>query len=643
MLDLLTPDYDPLAGVDCYGERFELKVKEGSFLYLPEEMIAEKIIYDIQQAGSVLKYLEDKNDYSEDKMIMLMFDIGILRIKYDFEFWAISCVKIIDKESREPIPFRLRVAQRKALSKLEDMRKAGKPIRMILLKARQWGGSTLVQLYMAWIQLFHKRNWNSAIVADVDDQARNIRAMYTNMATEHPELIQKITFSPYEGSSKNRIIEERGCVVGIGSAQKPDNLRSYDFSMVHLSEAGIWKSTPAKSAEDLATSLRAGILKRGYTLIVLESTAKGVGNFFHREWTAAVEKRSGYLPLFVAWFEIDLYLIPIDDYESFIDTMGEKEWKHWELGATLEGINWYRTYKADENYDDWRMESEYPSTPEEAFQSTGRRAFRPSYVLAARSGCMPPEYVGELFGDSDKGPEALKNIRFEKTPKGNLWVWAKPDHSIKIANRYCIFGDIGGRTEGADYSALKVLDRYWFLAGGVPEVVAVWWGHLDQDLFAWKAAQLGTWYDMALTAIESNSLRKEKASSGGDHYLTVLNEIADHYDNLYMRTDPEKVRQGAPVQYGFHTNSKTKPMLVDTLNGCLRDEGYIERDHRACDEMDMYEIKDDGTYGAVEGQHDDHVIISAGANWLSDFMDMPVEIKERTVKGSRKLRSEAQF
>ncbi len=76
------------------------------------------------------------------------------------------------------IPFELNYAQRYVLSVLEEMRHKGVPIRIILLKARQWGGSTLVQLYMAWIQLFVMEGWYSVIIAQTKDTAKRIKAMY---------------------------------------------------------------------------------------------------------------------------------------------------------------------------------------------------------------------------------------------------------------------------------------------------------------------------------------------------------------------------------------------------------------------------------------------------------------------------------
>jgi hypothetical protein len=229
----------------------------------------------------------------------------------------------------------------------------------------------------------------------------------------------------------------------------------------------------------------------------------------------------------------------------------------------------------------------------------------------------------------------LRGVEF-RDGTGPLKIWKMPNDPDDgpLTNRYCLFADIGGRTDKADYSVIRVLDRFWMRDGGLPETVATWRGHLDQDLFAWKCAQLAKFYNMGLLAIEVNSLRPKESE---EHHLTVLDEISQHYRNLFARTDPEKLRQGVPVRYGFHTNSATKPMIIDTLNGALRDGAYVERDREAVYEMQMYEVKPDGTMGAVEGQHDDMVMATAGAVWLAlRHMGTVKEIRPSSVRKVQK-------
>lgn len=646
-IEELNSEYDPIRGIGSPLERKELKFilrGQENDVFLPRGMFALPMIKELERLGDVDELIKRYSSGVCSEFLIRDFEKGFaqLRFQYDLEYWAFTCIKIIHKITTQLVPFKLNKAQRKLLKVLEKMRISGVPIRIVLLKARQWGGSTLTQIYMAWIQLIHKQNWSLAVVAEVDDQAKNIRGMYDRLIEYYPKEVGVYKLKPYQSSIKNKIIEGQGGIIGVGSVQKPDNLRSYSFNMIHMSETAFWEDTPKKSAESLAQGLRAGIPKIPYTLIVLESTAKGVGNFFHQEWLAAKNKESGYRPVFVAWWEIEIYQSPIESYEKFIDRMEEYDWFLWGLGATLEGINWYKNFKKDEHYSDWRMNSDYPSTDKEAFQSTGHRVFAPLYVQNARKTCVPPELKGDIFGLETKGEYALRGLEFCNMADGKLWIWTLPDSTINVANRYCVFVDIGGRTDKADYSVIKVLDRYWMIEGGLPEVVAVWHGHLDQDLVAWKSAQIAKFYNDAILAIETNKLRKEETE--GDHFLTVLDEIVPYYENIYARTDPEKVKQGIPIRYGFHTDIRTKPMIMNTLNAALRDQEYIERDMRACDEMDTYEVKPDGRYGAVEGMHDDHVIVTAGGAWLAlKYMPAPKLIEYTPRRISKSVARESSF
>ena len=79
------------------------------------------------------------------------------------------------------------------------MRLGNEPIRGIVDKARQWGGSTFTQVYMGWIQIIHKTGWHSVIIADVENQARNIRGMYTRLAKHYPKEAGGEIALPYEG------------------------------------------------------------------------------------------------------------------------------------------------------------------------------------------------------------------------------------------------------------------------------------------------------------------------------------------------------------------------------------------------------------------------------------------------------------
>ena len=617
--------YDPVTGVGSpiERERIEFSVGGNEFVWgIPVTMYNENaaLIDAIARDHKLESVLQSHGIPADNTGIELFLrDLINQRFRYDFEFWAVTAARIQDKRTKQIVPFSLNQPQRKVLAVPERMRVAGVPIRIIIDKARQWGGSTLVQIYMAWIQLIHRTRWHSCIVTDVEEQARNIRAMYSRLITNYPKDLGGFELSPLEGSNKNRRIDERDCSIIIGSSQKPDSLRTFDLAMSHLSEVSFWRTTELRSAEDLAQSVRAGVAQVPFSLIALESTAKGVGNFFHREWLSAMDGKSAYAPVFVAWFEIELYQkdIPEADLSAFVKWMDAEPYASylWSLGATLEGIKWYFDFKNGENYDEWRMKSEFPSTWEESFQATGARVFSPAYVNQARKHKMDPEFVGDIRGKTIRDKTALEDIELIQADRGNLFIWMYPDKEEQVSNRYVVSMDIGGRSPEADYTVMRVFDRYGIMDGGVPETVATFKGHIDQDLGAWKAVQLAKFYNNALFIPESNSYDKTSVEAEGDHFLTILDEIVKYYPNIYARTDPEKIRQGIPVKYGFHTNPVSKPMIIDFLNAALRDELFYERDDRVFSELDTYEIKPNGRYGAVDGCHDDMVMATAIGLW----------------------------
>jgi hypothetical protein len=581
----------------------------------------------------------------------LFYELMRTRCRYDYEFWAATCAKIQDKETKKIIPFILNRPQRKLLHAIIKMYEANLPVRIIICKARQWGGSTLVQLFMQWLQTFRHDRWHSVIATHVENQARVIRSMFTRVAKFHPPEAGAITMRNFEGSAKNKLIVESEAIISIGSMQQPDNLRSQDIMMAHLSEVGLWKETEGKKPEDLIQTIVGAIPYIAGTMIVQESTAKGVGNYFHRAWQHAVQGKNNDTPVFVAWHEIKMYQQDIaGNVAEFIRSFTDYDYFLWQSGATLEGIFWYRTKLKEFKGDVWRMQSEFPTTPDEAFQSDARRVFSPIYVKTAEQYIKEPLMTGELSAKARTGRDALTDIRFAEQPAGNLKIWIAPTNQQfnsstiqQISNRFCGFLDIGGRTHDADWSVLSIIDRLPVLKGQPVELAAQWRGHTDQDILAWTAAMICQWYDHALLGVEVNSLKRKGEET--DHSFTILDTIAEHYDNLFHRTSIEDIRAGIPKKWGFHTNKASKEMILDNLNAALRDASFIEHAQEAVDEYNCFEEKPDGSKGAVEGAHDDIVISRAGALWLAQsFMEPPKIVRAQDFRKLRRnFAGEASF
>lgn len=667
-LNVIYAPFIPLTGEGSVGERERVCIPDmyPSVMYLPKPLLNVRLVRELISNGSIQLFCTNRyGEYNDELREKVLREFYKLRCKHDFCFAAYAYFEIKNKEGGKNIHFKLTYPQRYLLSILDEMRLAGIPIRIILLKARQWGGSTLVQLYIAWIQLFWKEGWYSVIVAQDASTSRKIKAMYSKMLERFPPWLigcpedAELAFTPYEGSQLDSVItygkgtnitKARDTVITIGTYNNPTSGRGGDMSCVHYSEVGLWEDTDGKTPEDIIRSISSSLLLAPFTVEVIESTANGMGNFYYRAYQAAKKGESNRRAVFVAWFQIERYTKKVENHKEFAQWLFDNKdnpnppegcldpgiyyWHLWELGATFEAINWYIEKRKDymEHGD---MAAEFPSDDIEAFKHSGNMVFNINHVDRLAHKCKNPSYIGEVQGDAIMGREAMQNLRFMEDFKGTLKVWQLPQKTEQtIEGRYIVAVDIGGRSKSADFSDIIVIDRYWMMYGGKPEVVAEWHGHIDHDLLAWKAAQIAAFYDNALLVIESNTIESKDNDTDGDQSSLIFNRIADVYPNLYMRKAPdEKVQQGVMGLYGFHTNRRTKPIIISNLVAILRDESYIERNLEALDEFATYEKKQNGSYGATDGHHDDYVMARAIALYICFCeMDLPQIVKKSARK-----------
>lgn len=588
--------YDPVSGHGACGDReADTSPVDGTICMVPHSMLA-----DAAYAAA------RTNAESWQK----------LRFRHDFEYWAVTAVRIRDKLSGHEVPFRLNRPQRMVLEVLEKQRMAGKPLRIIILKARQWGGSTLVQMYMAWIQSVLRENWHSLICAHVKDSAATIRGMYTRMLDNYPRNLwinaasetdnetNAPRFRPFERSLNTREIVGRGCRVTIGSSENQEAVRGADFAMAHLSEAAFWGDSSRRNPEDFIRAVCSGIMLEPLTLIAVESTANGTGNWFHREWLRAEKGLSDKAPIFIPWYEIDIYsqALATTDIAAFVDEMTEYEENLWHTvpHITLEKLLWYHR-KAREYPLQSQMHAEFPSTPVEAFSATGRGVFDLTAVNRLRLQCPEPQELarGEICGG-----------RFVHDRNGKLLVLPAaltPHNGEKMLNRYVAGVDVGGRSEGSDRTVIAVLDRLGHNGDGVPEFVAQWTGHCDYDILVHKAADIARFFDNALLVIESNTLEQADAVSG----LGILKLIAAEYSNIYRRRATDELTDRPTQKIGFHTNRATKLMLVTGLQSDIREGAFHDNFRDAVDEFATYEEPRQGVFAAKPGCHDDMLMARA--------------------------------
>lgn len=590
--------YDPQKGIGCVGRRrMEPTPVEGlDRAYVPQSMVDDP------------EYALVRSDATAWQ---------ILRCRHDFEYWAVNCATIKHKTEGRDVKMVLNRPQRRMLACLEGDRTAGRPIRVILLKARQWGGSTLVQMYMAWIQSVHRRNWNSLICAHVKDTSAALRGMYSKLLENYPAKLwegdEKAEFRGYERSVNIREIRGRNCRVTIGSSENQDAVRGADYAMAHLSETAFWPATPTRSPEDFIRAICGAIHLMPYTLIAVESTANGTGNFFHSEWLRCSSGRGDKHAVFVPWFEIDFYRYAPVDRAAFAASLSDAETELWASGLDLDQICWHRMKSAE--YSSPRlMAAEFPATDAEAFMPGDAAVFDSEKIDLLRGDCTLEPRVGEI------GPGG-----FTDDSTGGLKMWQAPCSGVN----YVVAVDVGGRTRRADWSVIAVLACG---PGSRREIVAQWRGHIDHDLLADKAIAIARHYNTALLAIESNSL--EGSESEAEPNLFVLNRMAQEYGNMYMRRSYDSNSRQSGLKVGFHTNRATKSLLIGTLIEAVRNHTYTERDPEACNEFADYEQRPNGSFGARAGKHDDILMTRAIALHVAETIGNPASATPARLRGN---------
>ena len=679
--------FNPVTGRGAPGPRVLVVLPDAPIRvqHMPERVAKHNIIVkNLIKHGSIKKYITDEMgwDYTPERYEEVVYAMYRARAEEDPAFAFAMIYKIVDKEEGTVIPFFLNYPQRKLLEKQEEMRLAGRPIRIVMPKARQFGGSTETQLYMKWMQDFRHKRWNSAIMAHQTAASIRIRAMY-DLALEHQPgwtveyKGRHLKSAPFKGSTADFIVKTnadeqvRDSVTTVASYENYDASRSANLKMAHLSEVAYWKETEQKKPEGVLSSLNGTIGNRRDTIIVMESSGRVVGDFFYNMYQEAKDPNipSAWHPLFIPFFFIELYRQELDSrWESIFtkkipwsrveQTEGYMElarefaqwlydnkdnpncpegyresgkffWQLWQKGASFEAINWYRN-KRNEFRTHSYFATEFPGDDVECFMAAGNLIFN-KYSVDAMSAKMkrPPVFVGNIIGDEEKGYEAIRTARLtEDIYDGQiLRIWQHPD-GLKVNDRYVVSVDIGGRSQKSDFTVMTVIDRFPLMFGEKPKVVARWRGHIRHDLLAWKSAQLAHYYNDALLVIEKNTADTKKArlEEEGDHSGTIIDEIADYYDNLYIgRTEVDKVKQTVTNIYGFHTNVQTKEQVIDNYISYIEDELYDEPDEQAYVELLIYERKEDGTMGNVDGKnnHDDIVMSTGIGLWVSQKMPIP--------------------
>ena len=242
------------------------------------------------------------------------------RLMQDFPFYAKNCLNIRTKDEGLK-PFQLNKAQLYIHNKLEDQKKSTGKVRAIVLKGRQQGCSTYVEGRFMW-KTTHNQGVKAYILTHEDDASQNLFNMAKRYFEHLPEFVKPQTSAANAKELHFNLLDSG---YQVGTAGNKSVGRSQTNQYFHGSEVAFWPN-----AADHAKGILQTIPDSNDTEVIYESTANGVGNFFHQQWKMAERRESEFISIFVPWFWQDEYVkeIPKDfnerNQQHYVNTKTKK-------------------------------------------------------------------------------------------------------------------------------------------------------------------------------------------------------------------------------------------------------------------------------------------------------------------------------
>ncbi|KKM69117.1 hypothetical protein LCGC14_1454130 [marine sediment metagenome] len=498
-----------------------------------------------------------------------------------------ECLQI-DSKKAKVIALDPNSHQKKILEVIEAQRKALEPVRVIVLKPRQTGSSTISGAVIYHAVRFHPAP--AVIMAHDLDTAQslfNICERFYNYGPESEKFPLKATnrkelsFEAHgPGSPEGRILVATAGKKTVGRGTTPLYLL--------CSEAAYYEN-----AKTVLVALFNSIPDEKETVIIVESTANGMGGEFYQMWQAAKAGNSAYVPVFLSWKDFPEYAKKVHD-PAWLEAnlTGEEKTLISSYRLSLEQINWRRDKIANECMGDVELfKQEYPLNDIEAFLTSGRCRFD---QIALNRYVTSVPLRGEMYLDASFSGD---NVTFTPIDRGSVRIWKRP----QPGHKYVIGADVarGIEIEGApnqdlyDNSVGDVIDV------GTGEQVAQIHGQFEPDEFGRRLALLGRWYNWTFVGVEANN-----------DGLTVMNEMihAGYPDSLIFArsTSPTGSRFVKP-QKGWLTTELTRHHMINTLATALREMSILISSPETIDELRTFVTTAGGKIEAQAGSKDDRV------------------------------------
>lgn len=306
------------------------------------------------------------------------------QLRTDFELYAQKALRVRSKSGRIQ-PLELNRAQRHIHAQLEAQRERTGKVRALILKGRQQGCSTYVEARFFW-----RTVWSQGVRTFILTHEEAASANLFEMAQRYYEHLPP-ELKPTVNAQNAKELQFKALDSGykVGTAGNKAVGRSSTVQLFHGSEVAFWPN-----AEDHAAGVLQTVPDEPGTEVILESTANGIGNFYHAQWQAAERGESDYIAIFVPWYWQEEYTRAVPS--GFQLSPEEIEYQE-AYGLTLGQLVWRRSKISELGESKFRQE--YPANAIEAFQTSGEDSLiKPEQILRARKDQDAQEYGPLVVG-----------------------------------------------------------------------------------------------------------------------------------------------------------------------------------------------------------------------------------------------------
>lgn len=518
----------------------------------------------------------------------------------DYEEFAKENIKIVDKNG-EQINFTHNSIQKKINDTVKETKAKGKPVRIIVLKARQEGVSTNEQGRMIY-NTTTKKNRTGLIVAHEVGATTKIfskaKYMYDNLPAEYKPLqkasnAKELIFdrpSEYKGAEEglnSKISVQVAGSVGIG--------RGDTIFYAHLSEYAFWPSPDGKDKKTQLSGILQAVPKTAETEVIIESTANGHDEY-KELWDDAVNGNNEWIPLFFAWHDHETYRMEIEtdeERQAIKESINEYERDLINrYNLTFEQIKWYRwTLKNDCNGNHNMMKQENPSFPEEAFIFSGTPVFNSEKIqkridILRKSDRKVKYGKFEFEWNNPEYQDFIKNDSIRLVECDEKYAYIRIYEEPLKGYPYTIGGDTKG--EGKDsYAATARNNATGNRAATLKMDIS------NSKPYTWQIYCMGVYYNNALVGIEMN-------------FNTAPIEELERlrYPFQYQRQKYDDVTGTYQRKLGWKTDGITRPLIIDKEVFLVEENLGVFNDIETLQQMLTF-VDKNGRPDAMSGKHDD--------------------------------------